>query len=252
MMLPSLANCTLIWCERQKADSTRKIGFTSNYVTIPNPNLQAEYALNAELNITKKITINDHPLTVSGTYFYSYIFDAIVRENTTLNGANTLIYDGEPLLTQWNTNAGTAVISGVSGNIQYKTTDWTVKSSLNYTQGHNTADDLPLAHIPPLYGQTSIKYSTKGSKWTGSFIARYNGWKLAKDFSMDGTDNFEYATPEGTPAWYTLNLYGSYQISQNVTANLAVENILDQHYRPFASGVSAPGRNFIVTLRASF
>ena len=29
-------------------------------------------------------------------------------------------------------------------------------------------------------------------------------------------------------------------------------NILDQNYRNFASNISAPGRNFIVTLRGSF
>jgi hemoglobin/transferrin/lactoferrin receptor protein len=31
-----------------------------------------------------------------------------------------------------------------------------------------------------------------------------------------------------------------------------LENILDHHYKPFASGISAPGRNFMVTLRAAF
>jgi hemoglobin/transferrin/lactoferrin receptor protein len=33
---------------------------------------------------------------------------------------------------------------------------------------------------------------------------------------------------------------------------MALENILDQHYKTFASGLSAPGRNFIVTLKARF
>ncbi len=233
-------------------DDFGKIRAKGDFVTVPNPNLKAEYALNAEMNITKTLLIKDHRLTISGTGFYTYMFDAIVRENTTLNGSNILVYDGDSLFTQWNTNAGTAFIAGASANVAYKEGAWEFKSSINYTYGRNTEDDRPLAHIPPIYGQTSIGYNDKDKPWEGSFIVRYNGWKDIEDFSMDGTDNYELATPDGTPAWYTLNLYGSYKLTDNLTANLAVENILDLHYRPFASGVSAAGRNFIVTLRARF
>mgnify|MGYP000151658336 CR=1 FL=1 len=41
-------------------------------------------------------------------------------------------------------------------------------------------------------------------------------------------------------------------LSDSFTVQMALENILDQHYKTFASGLSAPGRNFIVTLRARF
>ena len=30
---------------------------------------------------------------------------------------------------------------------------------------------------------------------------------------------------------------------------LAIENLFDQFYKPYASGISAPGRNFILTAR---
>ena len=56
----------------------------------------------------------------------------------------------------------------------------------------------------------------------------------------------------GYPSWWTLNLHSSYRINDYLTAQFAIENILDQFYKPFASGVSAPGRNFIVTLRTHF
>jgi len=32
----------------------------------------------------------------------------------------------------------------------------------------------------------------------------------------------------------------------------AIENILDRNYRYFASGFSAPGRNYVIALRTSF
>jgi len=33
---------------------------------------------------------------------------------------------------------------------------------------------------------------------------------------------------------------------------LAAENLMDLHYLPFSSGISAPGRNFILTIRGKF
>ncbi|HHM21389.1 MAG TPA: hypothetical protein ENJ20_05135, partial [Bacteroidetes bacterium] len=56
----------------------------------------------------------------------------------------------------------------------------------------------------------------------------------------------------GTLSYTTFNLYTSYQLTKNLTFNFAVENITDRHYRPFASGISGAGRNFIFSLRAKF
>jgi len=57
---------------------------------------------------------------------------------------------------------------------------------------------------------------------------------------------------QGTPAWYTLNLSAMYRLSEAFTVQMALENILDHHYKTFASGLSAPGRNLILTFRATF
>jgi hemoglobin/transferrin/lactoferrin receptor protein len=69
---------------------------------------------------------------------------------------------------------------------------------------------------------------------------------------MIGEDNFSYATAEGMPSWLTLNARVSYFITKDISFQLACENILDQNYRQFASNISAPGRNFILTLRGAF
>ena len=52
-----------------------------------------------------------------------------------------------------------------------------------------------------------------------------------------------------TPAWLTVNLRTKYDINKYAALQFAVENITDKFYRVFASGLSAPGRNFVVTLR---
>lgn len=55
-----------------------------------------------------------------------------------------------------------------------------------------------------------------------------------------------------SPSWYTLNLKMSYQLSDLLLISGGIENITDQRYRPYSSGIAAPGRNFILSLRAGF
>lgn len=93
-------------------------------------------------------------------------------------------------------------------------------------------------------------YRYKGMR--AELFANYNGWKHIEDYNGGGEDNEQYATPEGMPAWWTLNLRVQYQLNKNLLIQGACENIMDANYRVFASGISAPGRNFIVAVRANF
>jgi hemoglobin/transferrin/lactoferrin receptor protein len=73
-----------------------------------------------------------------------------------------------------------------------------------------------------------------------------------EDYNPSGEDNLQYATPEGMPSWATLNLKTSVVLHPHLTLQAGIENILDRNYRYFASGFSAPGRNFILALRSTF
>ena len=64
-----------------------------------------------------------------------------------------------------------------------------------------------------------------------------------------GEDNEDKATEEGFPAWNILNAKANYKINDGFAVSFSVENIFDRMYRSFASGVSAPGRNFIFSIR---
>jgi len=54
-----------------------------------------------------------------------------------------------------------------------------------------------------------------------------------------------------SPGWYTLNLKSSYQLTKNLLVTAGWENITNQRYRPYSSGIVAAGSNFIFSLRAS-
>jgi hemoglobin/transferrin/lactoferrin receptor protein len=109
--------------------------------------------------------------------------------------------------------------------------------------------EVPLDHIPPVFGKTSVMYRQK--RFTGEVYAIYNGWKRLQDYSPSGEDNLVYATAQGMPAWMTLNVRTGYKFTPNLGIQVAVENLLDQNYRVFASGISAPGRNLVITLRGN-
>jgi hemoglobin/transferrin/lactoferrin receptor protein len=80
----------------------------------------------------------------------------------------------------------------------------------------------------------------------------FNGKKKLEDYSSSGEDNLQYATINGMPAWYTINLRAAYQFNKYIQLQVALENILDRNYRVFASGISSSGRNLMLTLRANF
>ncbi|TYA87668.1 TonB-dependent receptor, partial [Seonamhaeicola marinus] len=54
-----------------------------------------------------------------------------------------------------------------------------------------------------------------------------------------------------SPSWYTLNLRTQYHIGQSTLLTASLENITDQRYKTYSSGIAAAGRNFILSLKYS-
>jgi hemoglobin/transferrin/lactoferrin receptor protein len=179
---------------------------------------------------------------------------AIIRDDFTLpDGTAFLIDESDTLRTVSNINANKAQVHGISINTKTVINEnLSFGGSFNYIKGL-TFDELdnqsPLAHIPPIYGRVTATYSD--SKQKLNFNIRYNGEKPVSLYG-GSADNLENATPDGTPAWVTFNIYYQRQINDKFSTSLGLENITDIHYRPFASGVSAPGRNLVVSLNAKF
>lgn len=55
-----------------------------------------------------------------------------------------------------------------------------------------------------------------------------------------------------SPAWYTLNYKALYKLTDTFDVGGGIENLTDQRYRPYSSGISGAGRNFILALTAHF
>ncbi|MFK8009207.1 MAG: TonB-dependent receptor plug domain-containing protein [Saprospiraceae bacterium] len=226
-------------------------------ILVPNVELIPEKALNGEITLGKTFgkRAETGKYKISATGFYTYLQDAIIRSNADFFGDSTLVAEGEIQNVQKNINANTAYVTGFSGNIVFEfNKNWKLNSSINFVKGRSVIDSLeqPLAHIPPMYGKTSLSFQTDKIKLEG--VVRFNDAKPLSEYGPSGSsDNDDEAIPGvGTLGWTTYNFYSSYRFNDRLTLNFAVENILDTHYRPFASGVSAAGRNFIVSMRGSF
>jgi len=229
-------------------DDVGKIFAKRDYVLVPNDELTPEYSYNGEIGITRAFGKEDLVINVVG--FYTLLQDAIVRDFYTINGSDSLVYEGEMLQVQTNKNASEAVVYGASLNLKAKLSkEFSVKSTLNYTLGTNNTLGVPLAHIPPLYGRTDLIIHS--DPLTLAVYVKYQTWKKIEDYSPFGEDNEAKATVDGTPSWQTFNLRAEMKLSKFISIQAALENMLDIHYRPFASGVSGAGRNFIFTLRAT-
>ena len=228
-------------------DDYGKVRAKDNLVTVPNPDLKSEYTYNVEAGVSKTI---EGYIQLNATAFYTLLTNAIVRTDFQLNGSDSLEYDGEMYRIITNSNANSAYIKGISMNILSDlNSNLSFRSTLNLTKGWNTTDNVPLGHIPPMFGRTTVRYHLKNN--ITELFVDYNGWKDIEDMSPYGEDNEQEATEYGWPGWYTVNIKSTFQINRLIQIQLGIENIFDTFYKPFASGVAAPGRNFIFTLRAN-
>ena len=232
-------------------DDFGKIRAKGNDVTIPNPDIKPEQAINFEATLGKQFKKR---AWLSATFFYTHIYDAILQEEFTIGGADSMYYDGSFRKVFANVNSGQASIWGISANLKIEFSENIfMRTGINYTEGRELEtgrEPRPLSHIPPLYGQFDLGYKRK--IFQTRFNVRFNGPKTIGEYSDDSSENLDKALPEGTPAWFTINIYASFRLHKYFSINLGLENLLDWHYRPYSSGVSAPGINVIVTLRGHF
>ncbi len=229
-------------------DDMAKIRIKAGDITIPNLDLSPERSNNIEVNYQQKIRTST---SLRASIFYTRLQDAIIRTAFALpDGTGQIIDGGDTLTTVANVNASSGYIYGYSVGANHAFNEkWALSAGYNYTYGRAQKDneaETPLAHIPPAYGNINLSYESRLCDLSADY--RFNASKAAADFDPS-VDNLDLATAIGSLSWSTFNVYSEFRIGE-LSLGLAMENIFDVHYRPFASGISAPGRNVIVSLRS--
>ena len=226
-------------------------------VVVPNADLEPEYAYNGEIGTAK--TFGSY-LKIDLAAYYTLLDNALARRNFKYNGQDSIMYDGQMSQVQAIQNITQAYVYGIQAGIDISFGKGiTLKNTFCYQYGEEqTADSLlyyPKPHVAPMYGSTHLMYKRKMFEF--DLYAMYNSKMDYEDLPLsERNDNAPYAKDGNglpfVPNWYTLNFKAAFYINKTLALNAGVENITDQLYRPYASGISAPGRNFIAALKCKF
>lgn len=225
-------------------------------VVVPNPSLKPEYAYNADLGIQLNLK---EKFKFDLSLYHTWLKDAMVRRDFTYQGVDQIEYNGQLSTIQAIQNAAKARVYGVEAGI-----DWRLSNTLNalgtftYVKGEEMLENgstAPLRHAAPVFGRVLLEWQKNRLKL--DLWSQFNGEISFDDLAVSEKGKpYLYAVDANgnpySPSWYTLNIRGGYEVLKNTRLQVALENITDQRYRTYSSGIAAAGRNLILSLRQTF
>ena len=244
-------------------DDIGKIREQKGILSVPNSSLKPEYAYNSEIGIS-----NFSEKTRSGfslNVYYTHISKHIMRDffevldDTSTTDSKTILFYNEEVTTMANVNKGNGYIYGSTLDIKKSLNKSVIlNGNITYTYGKNTELDQFIPSISPLFGRLSLNF--KYDKSESEISYKFSGSKSPDKYSLGGEDGLE-ETPiaydlkygfHGMPSWGVFKISSSYIFSKKLKTILILDNLFDIHYREFASGISAPGRNLNIVLSYRF
>ena len=235
-------------------------------VVVPNPDLKPEKSLGLELvNFYKpwdKVKINY-------AFYYTYLYNAMVRSPFSLEineddsnisiFIDEIIYNDELSQIYAIQNTSKSWIYGFEAGLDIELfNNLSFLSQYNYIGGEqqsiNSNSTMPVRHVSPHFGNIYLKYSK--NKIRLDLYFNYNAELSHDQMALsERSKSYLYALDKNgnpySPAWHTYNLRSLYELNENLTFTFAIENINNKLYRPYSSGISAPGTNFIFSVNCS-
>ncbi len=217
-------------------DDMGTLGIVDFRYEIPSYSLKPERNYNMELGCRLKF----NQWNASMTVFNNQLTDLIARtkvENEVISGYN--VYKKE--------NIEKAVIRGADLRLQWlPSKHWDLTAFTAYTFGKNLSKSEPLRRIPPLYGNTAIKYKLK------KFYAAADLSIAARQSRLAQGDIDDNRIPAGgTPAWEVLNVFAGYQYNK-LQIRLSAQNLFNEDYRTHGSGINGVGRSGLLSCTYNF
>lgn len=212
----------------------------SPFQFLPNPDLVPETAQNFEAGFTgafENVLQDDDQLTFRAGAFRNKVKDYI--------GAAFLDPDGDsgpPFFdytddTYQYVNISKALLWGVELEMGYDAGWMFASVAGSHLRGEDETADTPLATIPADKLVTTLGFrfldekATVGGRW----------------FAVAEQDR----VPAGTPtseAYDLVNFFGSYELNENLSLAVNVDNLFDKDYRAYMNGTDSPGRSFMFTV----
>jgi len=222
-------------------------------VVVPNPNLRSEQAYSGEVGMLLNF---DDVVKLDLATYYTYLDNALVRRDFELNGETEIEYDGELSTIQAIQNASKSRIHGFEAGLVINLSDEIqVTSQYNVIGGTEQevgGDTFPVRHVVPNFGNTHLMWKKQQLKF--DLFTNYSGKLSYENLSFSERDKpYLYALDTNgnpyAPSWYTINLRTQFNLLEGMSLTTTLENITDQRYRTYSSGIAAAGRNIIISLK---
>ena len=221
-------------------------------VVVPNKDLKAEYAYGGELGLKLNF---DKKFIIDLATYYTFLDNALIRRDYELNGNSEIEYNGELSTVQAMQNASKAWIYGFEVGVEANfTKHLKLRSQYNVIGGaeDNNGVEEPTRHVAPSFGRTHLIWK-KDKLLCDAFVVYNNELAFNQLSPSETSKDYLYALDADgnpfAPSWHTLNFRTQYQYNDHLSLTASLENITDQRYRPYSSGISAAGRNLILALK---
>lgn len=221
-------------------------------VVVPNEDLQPEYIYNLDVGVN---FVGSEHLQFRLDVYYSYLTNAIVRDDADFNGLDSIMYSGELSNVLTLVNKDHATIYGIHAGLQIvPAKSMVLKLDYSLNRGEDS-DGLPLRHVSPDFGSAHMIYSPRRMNF--DFYVLFNQELSNSELApSEQSKSHLYAKDSQglpyAPAWYTLNFKSDFRVLTMVSLGFGVENILDKRYRNYSSGLTAGGRNYVLSMRGKF
>ncbi len=225
-------------------------------VVVPNPGLQAEYAYNAEVGLARQF---GRRVKIDLALYSTWLDQALVRRNFQLNGQDSIRYDGELSQVQAIQNAAEARVYGLQAGLELKLpAGFGFTTLFSIQQGEEELEDGrrgPSRHAAPAFGQTTLSFKRQRLEVRAQAV--YHFERSFEDLPLEerAKTHLYALDSEGnpySPGWYTLDLRGLYQITDHLLLSGGLENLTDQRYRPYSSGLAGAGRQVVIAISAKW
>lgn len=230
------------------SDLTRFDSARSNEFEVPASNLDPEEYISYEVGV--KAETED--FSMQTTYFYTDIRDQILRfptGNTNPDGDSEVTKD----------NVGDGHIYGIEfGSALRVFEGTTLFGNLTFMEGKvssfenagSTLSDSYPTRLMPLSGQLGLRWEQpSGEFWAETVVVHA---EEADKLSFSDERDTSRIPNGGTPGYTVWHLRGGWNINEDSSLNLLLENITNVDYRVHGSGLNRPGTNFVVSLATSF
>lgn len=209
-------------------------------VILPNPNLSPERSVYGSLHHRYRSS----KFLWETEVFINLLNDGIGLDINALSRDDSILYQGELSQIEQLTNYESMTVYGIQSHFEFRfLSKWTIKGGITYQQGETNLGNS-LRHLPPTQLNLAGRYQVKS--WVfrikGTYSAGFGPGELSPE---ELAKPHIYITNKAgqliSPAWHTVDVSVSKTFKHRIALTIRGSNLTNRRYRPYSSGMVAPG-----------